>query len=103
MMILIYVSALLHGSQFQNTARRGMKNKISLVSNVNRQIILALPKREKMATYREIARVNNLDISCGVEKAVERVIFALDAKHIKYYAPDATIGVIKGFIERGLL
>lgn len=70
---------------------------------VNRKIILALPKREKMATYREIARVNNLCISCGIEEAVERVIFAPDAKHIKYYAPDATIRVIKAFIERGLL
>ena len=70
---------------------------------VNRKIILALPKREKMATYREIARVNNLCISCGIEKAVERVIFAPDAKHIKYYAPEATIRVIKSFIERGLL
>ena len=55
-----------------------------------------------MATYREIARVNNLCISCGIEKAVEGVIFAPDAKHIKYYAPDATIRVIKAFIERGL-
>ena len=38
---------------------------------VNRKIILALPKREKMATYREIARANNLCISRGIEKAVD--------------------------------
>lgn len=53
----------------------------------NRLLMLALPKREKEAAYREIARVNGLDTSGGIGKAVEGLIFAPDAKSIEHYAP----------------
>ena len=63
----------------------------------NRLLILALPKREKEAAYREIARVNALDTSGGIGKAVEGLIFAPDAKSINHYAPEHTMTIIRAF------
>lgn len=63
----------------------------------NRLLMLALPKREKEAAYREIARVNGLDTSGGIGKAVEGLIFAPDAKSIEHYAPEHTMAIIREF------
>ena len=63
----------------------------------NRLLMLALPKREKEATYREIARVNRLNTSGGIGKAVEGLIFAPDAKSIEHYAPENTMVIIRAF------
>lgn len=63
----------------------------------NRLLMLALPKREKEAAYREIARVNRLNTSGGIGKAVEGLIFAPDAKSIEHYAPEHTMTIIRTF------
>ena len=66
----------------------------------NRLLMLALPKREKEATYREIARVNSLDISGGIWKAVEGLIFAPNAKSVEHYAPENTMVIIRAFTRQ---
>lgn len=69
----------------------------------NRGIIAALPKGVKVATYREIVRANGLDVSGGLERAVEGLIFRGDAKHLSMYVPEATVVMLRAYVSRGLL
>lgn len=72
------------------------------MSVINRSIVAALPKCVKGATYREVVRFNRLDVSVGLERAVEGLIFARGAAHLFTFVPEATRCVIRSYITRGL-